>query len=147
MATITVIDAQGGGVGKSLVRMLKQAAPQVKIIAAGTNALATAAMLKAGADVGATGENAVVYNIRRAQILLAPMGIMLANAMHGEITATMSVAFGESDAKKILVPVKQDHVYIAGLLDRPLLANLEDAVNKALAYAGQPEAAGANADG
>jgi hypothetical protein len=131
---ITVLDAQGGGMGRNLVRMLKERLPGVRIIAAGTNALATAAMLKAGADIGATGENAIKFNCANAKIIIAPIGMIIANSMYGEITQEMAGALSNSPAKKILVPVKQSHVHIVGLIDRPLMQNMEEAVGAAQAY-------------
>lgn len=131
---ITVLDAQGGGMGRNLVRMLKERLPQVRIIAAGTNALATAAMLKAGADIGATGENAIIYNCANARIIIAPIGMMIANSMYGEITQGMASALSNSPAKKILVPVRQSHVHIVGLSERPLVQNMEEAVEAARSY-------------
>ena len=132
MKSSTVIDAQGGGVGKMLVRLVRAALPQAQIIAVGTNALATSAMLRAGADVGATGENAVAVGCKNAQVLLAPIGLAFADSMYGEITAKMSLAFAKSQAKKILVPMKQCGVVIAGMPDWPLAQFLEDAVAKAV---------------
>ena len=131
---ITVIDAQGGGMGKSIVRLLKEQMPNVKIIAAGTNALATTAMLKSGADIGATGENAVIYNCENADIIIAPIGLMIPNAMYGEISESMALAFGKSRAKKILIPVRQEHIYIAGMAERTLLQNMEEAAAQAKRY-------------
>ena len=131
---ITVIDAQGGGMGKNLVKLLKDRMPGIRIIAAGTNALATAAMLKAGADIGATGENAVIYNCENADIIIAPIGLMIPNAMYGEISEAMSLAFGKSRAKKILIPVRQEHVYIAGVTERTMVQNMEEAAAQARLY-------------
>ena len=95
---VIVIDAQGGGVGKQLIEQLKRALPEQKITAVGTNALATAAMLRAGADQGATGENAVRVCAAQADLILGPMGLVLCDAMLGEITPAMAVAVGASSA-------------------------------------------------
>ena len=78
---LLVIDAQGGGLGRQLVTMVKRAMPQLTVIAVGTNATATGAMLKAGADQAATGENAVIVAARRADIIAGPIGIVIADAM------------------------------------------------------------------
>ncbi len=129
-----MIDAQGGGVGRGIIRIIKEKMPQIKIIAAGTNALATSAMLKAGADIGATGENAVLYACENADIIIAPIGLMIPDAMYGEITPAMALAFGKSRAKKILVPVKQGHVEIAGLDVKPLAQSIEEAAGLLLRY-------------
>lgn len=102
---ILVIDAQGGGIGKSAVASLKSAFPEAEVIAVGTNTIATSAMLKAGADHAATGENAVVVCSRDADFIVGPVGIVIADAMYGEITPKMAVAVGQSKADRILIPV------------------------------------------
>ena len=101
---VLVIDAQGGGVGRQLISAIKQALPGVSVTAVGTNGAATAAMLKAGADRAATGENAVVVACRRAHVILGPVGIVIADSMLGEVTPRMAAAVGQSDAKRILIP-------------------------------------------
>ncbi len=110
---VAVVDGQGGGLGKSLVERLRREFPQLHIRALGTNALATSAMLKAGADEGATGENAIVYNAPRAAIILGPVPILMPNGILGEITPKMAEAIGSSDALKILIPVNRCQVRIA----------------------------------
>ena len=112
---VIVIDAQGGGVGKQLIEQLKRALPEQKITAVGTNALATAAMLRAGADQGATGENAVRVCAAQADLILGPMGLVLCDAMLGEITAEMALAVGRSPAHKILVPMSRCQLTVAGV--------------------------------
>lgn len=102
---VVVVDGQGGGLGRMLVSKLKARLPEQPLIAVGTNALATSAMLRAGADMGATGENAVRYNCMQADLLLAPSGIGIANAMLGEISPAMAQAAQESPAKKLLLPM------------------------------------------
>ena len=111
---VMIVDGQGGGMGKALVEQLKQLCPLQPLLAIGTNALATAAMLRAGADQGATGENAVVVNAAKADLILGPMGIVLCDALLGEITAPMACAIGRSEAYKILIPVSRCQVTIAG---------------------------------
>jgi len=128
---IVVIDGQGGGIGKAVCQELKRRHPDTPIIAAGTNALATAAMLKAGADQGATGENAVKVCARDADIILGPMGIVLADAMLGEITLDMAAAVAQSRAHKILIPVKRCQVTVAGMQDLPMTNYVELAVDEA----------------
>jgi len=102
---ILVIDAQGGGIGKSAVAALKSAFTETEIIAVGTNTVATSAMLKAGADHAATGENAVVVCSKDADFIVGPIGIVIADSMYGEITPKMAVAIGQSKADRILIPI------------------------------------------
>lgn len=129
MTRIVVIDGQGGGIGKALVEQLRDALPESEIVAAGTNSLATTAMLKAGASMGATGENAVLYNCAHADIIVGPLGIVLANAMLGEITPRMAAAAADSNAQLVLVPVFKCRSHIAGLAEKPLAQYIEDAVH------------------
>ena len=112
---VVVMDAQGGGIGRALVAGLKEALPSQPVIAVGTNALATSAMLKAGADQGATGENAIAVCARDADLILAPIGMVLCDAMLGEVTEKMALAIGRSPAHKILIPVSRCQTTVAGL--------------------------------
>ena len=114
---ILVIDAQGGGIGKQIVSALKKRYPEQYITAVGTNSLATSAMLKAGADVAANGENTVIVCSRKADVIVGPVGIVIADALLGEITAAMATAVGRSTAKRILVPVNHCDNYIVGVTD------------------------------
>ncbi len=111
---ILVIDAQGGGIGRQLVLSVKQALPDVEILAVGTNAAATAAMLKAGASSAATGENAVIVCSRKADIIAGPIGIVIADSMLGEITPKMALAVAQSSAKRVLIPFSHCDNIIAG---------------------------------
>ena len=104
---IMVMDGQGGGVGRSLLEALKERFPEAELIAVGTNATATANMMKSGVTSGATGENAVVYNSKRADVIVGPVGIVMADAMLGEITPTMAAAVASNDAKLILIPMSK----------------------------------------
>ena len=112
--TILVIDAQGGGIGRQLVLSVKQALPDAEILAVGTNAAATAAMLKAGASSAATGENAVVVCSRKADIIVGPIGIVIADSMLGEITPEMALAVAGSNARRVLIPFSHCDTIIAG---------------------------------
>ena len=114
---ILVMDAQGGGIGKQVVTAVRTRFPDVTITAVGTNAAATTAMLRAGADEGATGENAAVVCCRRADVIIGPVGIVIADAMLGEVTPRMAVAVGQSAAKRILNPVNHCTNFIAGVAD------------------------------
>lgn len=131
---IVVMDAQGGGIGRMLVEQLKAALPDQPLTAVGTNALATAAMLKAGADQGATGENAVRVTAAGADLILGPIGLVLCDAMLGEITGTMACAVGSSRAKKILVPMNRCQVSVAGSVRQTMAEAVADAVAQAVRF-------------
>lgn len=111
---IIVIDGQGGKMGKSIIEQLKKIHPAMEVIAIGTNSIATAAMLKAGADLGATGENPAIVNSRDADIIIGPIGIVIANSLLGEITPAMAEAVGSSSAHKILIPVNRCNHHVIG---------------------------------
>ena len=125
---ILVIDAQGGGLGKQLVTLIKKDNPDCHIMAVGTNTVATAAMLKAGADEAATGENSVVVASRKADIIIGPIGIVIADSMLGEITPKMALSVAESAAKRILIPFANCDNYIAGISEFNTGRLVEDAV-------------------
>jgi len=127
---ILVMDGQGGGIGKALVEGLRQTLPEIDITAVGTNVAATSAMLRAGANRAATGENAAVYNMKNADAVLGPIGILVGNGLLGEVTPRMAAALGECDALKILVPVHKCHVEIAGMPDLPVGQMVAAAVEK-----------------
>ena len=127
---ILVIDAQGGGIGKQIVSALKKRYPEQYITAVGTNSLATSVMLKAGADVSATGENPVIVCSRKADVIIGPVGIVIADALLGEITAAMAVAVGQSPAKRILVPVNHCDNYIVGVTDLSMAKLIEGVVTE-----------------
>ena len=114
---ILVIDAQGGGIGRQLVSAIKQNTPGTVITAVGTNSAATAAMIKAGADNAATGENAVIVGCRNADVIIGPIGIVIADSLFGEITPAMAVAVGQSSAKRILIPVNHCDNMVVGVSD------------------------------
>jgi hypothetical protein len=114
---LLVIDAQGGGIGKQVVAAVKKQLPELVITAIGTNSLATSSMLKAGADHAATGENAVVVGCRTADIIVGPVGIVIADSLLGEITPKMATAVGQSNAKRILIPINHCNNIIVGVED------------------------------
>lgn len=123
---ILVIDAQGGGIGKLVVAAVKHSFPQAEITAVGTNSTATGTMLKAGADHAATGENAVVVGCRRADVIIGPVGIVIADALYGEITPAMALAVGQSRAKRLLIPVNHCDNIIVGVADLSLGKLIEE---------------------
>ncbi len=122
MQQICVIDGQGGGIGSIIIKKLNVAfyIADVEITALGANAIATAQMLKARANRGASGENAIIRTVRYADIIIGPIGIIMAHAMMGEITPKMAEAIASCPAKKILLPLSQENVVIAGLNSLPL---------------------------
>ena len=129
MKNILVIDAQGGGMGKQLISEIRKRQLDVHITAVGTNSAATAQLIKAGADCGATGENPVIVNSKNADYILGPIGIIAADSMLGEITPKMSKAVGKSSAKKILIPVNSCGIYVAGVANQSVKINIENAVD------------------
>ena len=114
---VVIIDGQGGKIGSMLVGRLKAESNQHEIYAIGTNSIATSAMMKAGADFGATGENPAVVNCRNADIIVGPIGIVVADSLVGEITPAMAVAIGQSNAQKVLLPINRCNNYIVGARD------------------------------
>ena len=131
MKRALVIDGQGGGMGAMLVKKLREALPECEIVAVGTNSLATAAMLRAGATCGATGENPVVRNAMDADVILGPIGIVVADAILGEVTEKMAAAVGSSRAPKLLIPVNTCSVRNVGASDAPLSVLTDEAVKRA----------------
>lgn len=126
---IAVIDGQGGGIGRAIVDRLRASlGEEIQIIALGTNALATAAMLKAGANEGATGENAIVVNVENVDIIVGSIAILAVNAMTGELTRRMAAAIGKSRAKKVLIPLNKNNIMVAGVTNKPLPHYIEDAI-------------------
>ncbi len=132
-----IVDGQGGGIGAQLARMLAKELPAGwELIAVGTNVMATGAMLRAGAAQGATGENAVVYNAARADLILGPIGMILANGILGEVSPAMAAAVSGSPAVKILIPTSTCGVYVAGTEELRLEDYLRLAVDQARAVMG-----------
>lgn len=127
---VMVMDGQGGGIGKALVEELHTRHPQIEIVAVGTNATATANMMKGGTTLGATGENAVVFNSRKSDAIVGPIGIVMANAMLGEITPKMAEAVSTSNAKLYLIPMNRCHANIIGIENRRLSEYIEEAVKR-----------------
>lgn len=139
---ILVIDGMGGGIGKAVVGQIKGALPACEITAVGTNSAATSAMLKAGADYSATGENAVAYNCVKADLIIGPLGIAFANSMHGEISEKMALAVTSADAEKLLLPVSKCNATILGVRDAAvghLLAEMVELIRRMLGEQGAGE--------
>ena len=126
---ILVVDGQGGGLGRLLVRELKGAFPQAEIAAVGTNSTAANAMMKAGADFAATGENAVVVNCRHADIIVGAVGMVIADSMWGEITPRMAQAVGQSDARRVLIPINLCSNLVVGVSEMSMSKLVQAAVD------------------
>ena len=127
---IVVVDGQGGRLGKLLVEGIKARLPQAQVYALGTNSIATATMLKAGADFGATGENPVIRGVMDADAVLGPVGIVVAHAILGEVTPAMAEAVGGCRARKFRVPMNSCGVVVAGVKDQPLPVYVSQAVEQ-----------------
>lgn len=133
MKQICVIDGQGGGIGSAIIKQLKELfVEKVEIIALGTNAIATAQMLKAKANRGASGENAVVQTVPCVNIIIGPVGIIIAHAMMGEVTPNIAEAIAKSPAKKLLLPISQENIDIVGMASVPLPHLIEKLVKNNL---------------
>lgn len=131
---LLVVDAQGGGIGKQVVAAVKKQIPQIEITAVGTNSTATSVMLKAGADHAATGENAVIVGCRNADIIVGPIGIVIADSLYGEITPAMATAIGQSSARRILIPMNHCDNVIVGVDDLSIGRLLTSVLEKVREY-------------
>lgn len=130
---VCVIDGQGGGIGSAIIKKLREVFDEsVEIIALGTNAIATAQMLKARANRGASGENAIVRTVSQADLIVAPIGIVMAHAMMGEVTPRIAEAVAACPARKLLIPLTQENVEIVGLSPAPLPALIETLIEEHL---------------
>ena len=130
---ICVIDGQGGGIGAAIIKRLKEVYGEAhEVVALGTNAVATAQMMKARANRGASGENAIVRTVATADVILGPLSIVLANSMMGELTPKMAEAIASAPAPKLLLPLTQENVEIAGLAPEPLPHLVEKIVSDRL---------------
>lgn len=127
---ILVIDGQGGQLGSQIVKELLAKFSDISITAVGTNAVATASMLKAGASKAATGENPVIVACRKADIIIGPIGIVIADSLMGEVTPAMAVAVGQSNAARILIPVNKCENMVAGISNLPTSVLIQDAISK-----------------
>lgn len=126
---VLIIDGQGGGLGRQLVTAVKEYDQSIEVLAVGTNSAATNAMLKAGADQAATGENSVVVASERVDVIMGPVGIVIADSMLGEITPRIAVAVGQSRAKRILIPVNLCDNIVVGVSDVSMGRNVQNAID------------------
>jgi hypothetical protein len=127
---ILVIDGQGGRLGKQLVEAIRRKFADAEILAVGTNSAATATMLKAGADEAATGENPVVVGCRRADFIVGPLGIVIADSLLGEVTPRMATAISQSAATRVLIPMNMCDNLIAGVTAQTVNELIDDAIAK-----------------
>ena len=127
---ITIIDGQGGQIGAQLVKEITAKFPDVNLTAIGTNAVATAAMLKAGANNAATGENSVVVACRKSDVIIGPIGIVIADSLLGEVTEKMALAVSRADAVRILIPLNKCENLVAGVSDLSAKALISDVLSK-----------------
>jgi hypothetical protein len=134
---VMVMDGQGGGIGSAVIKALRIAVKEdVEILALGTNSVATATMMKAGANRGATGENAIVQTSPKADVIVGPLAVLMAHAMMGEVTPRMAEAVSMSKARKIMIPLTQEKVALVGIKADPLPHLVEEAVKLVKEMAG-----------
>jgi NAD(P)-dependent dehydrogenase (short-subunit alcohol dehydrogenase family) len=132
---VCVIDGQGGGIGAAIIKKLKEKFEEkIEVIALGTNAIATAQMLKARANKGASGSNAIVHTVKKADVIIGPLGIIMPHAMMGEVTPLMAEAVCSADAKKILLPLTQENIEIVGVSGLPLPQLVDELLDKHLSF-------------
>lgn len=126
---ILVVDGQGGGIGKSIVEAIRKDVPDAFVIAVGTNSAATNNMKKAGAHAIATGENAIIYNAKNADLIVGPIGIVFGNSMYGEISPAMAQAISCSEAQKYFIPVSQCSGHVLGIETKTIQEYIQDFIN------------------
>lgn len=126
---ITVIDGQGGRVGSSIIKALRENSISAEIFAIGTNSIATSTMMKAGANFGATGENPVIVASKDSDIIVGPIGIVVADSLFGEVTPQMAVAIGQSNAHKVLLPVSKCRIHTIYNKDKSTAEIIKDAID------------------
>lgn len=132
---VCVIDGQGGGIGSTIIKKLKDRfEEQIQVIALGTNAIATAQMLKAKANKGASGSNAIVQTVQQADVIIGPVGIIIPHAMMGEVTPLMAEAVSVAKGKKILLPLTQENLEIVGVSGLPLPQLVDELLDKHLFF-------------
>jgi hypothetical protein len=130
MKIICVIDGQGGGIGSTIIKKIKELYGEtLEVVALGTNAIATAQMLKAGANRGASGDNAIIQTTKNVDVILGPIGIIFAHAMMGEVTPAIAEAVAVSPAAKFLLPLTQENVTVVGVARLPLPHLIEELID------------------
>ena len=135
MKKVCVIDGQGGGIGSAIIKKIKETfGESIEVIALGTNAIATAQMIKARANRGASGENSIVQTVQQVDVIIGPIGIIMAHAMLGEVTPAMAEAIARSSAKKILLPLSQENIEIAGVENIPLPRLIDALIEQNLSF-------------
>jgi len=135
MKKICIIDGQGGGIGSAVIKRIKERfGESIEVIALGTNAIATAQMLKARANKGASGSNAIVQTVKKADVIIGPLGIIMAHAMMGEVTPEMAEAVCLSQAKKVLLPLTQENIAIVGGTGLPLPLLVDELIESHLSF-------------
>ncbi|MBU8909818.1 MAG: DUF3842 family protein [Desulfobacterales bacterium] len=132
---VCVIDGQGGGIGSAIIKKLKgRFEERIEVLALGTNAIATAQMLKAKANKGASGSNAIIQTVKKADVIIGPVGIIMPHAMMGEVTLLMAEAVCSSEAKKILLPLTLENLEIVGVSGLPLPQLVDELLDKHLFF-------------
>jgi NAD(P)-dependent dehydrogenase (short-subunit alcohol dehydrogenase family) len=132
---VCIIDGQGGGIGSAVIKRIKERYGEtIEVIALGTNAIATAQMLKARANKGASGSNAIVQTVKKADVIIGPLGIIMAHAMMGEVTPEMAEAVCLSEAKKVLLPLTQENIAIVGVAGLPLPLLVDELIESHLSF-------------
>jgi len=133
MKRICIIDGQGGGIGSVIIKQLRETFDAaIEIVALGTNAIATAQMLKARANRGASGSNAIIQTVKQVDVIIGPIGIIMAQSMMGEVTPAIAEAVSSSPAKKILIPLSRENIEIVGTIPTPLPQLIETMIQKNL---------------
>jgi len=127
---VLIIDGQGGRLGRQITEAVRERYPSLLITAVGTNSTATASMLKGGAHEAATGENAVIVSCRKADVIIGPLGIVIADSLLGEVSPAMALAVAQSSASRILIPMNRCENIVAGIQNQTVSALIEDAVEK-----------------
>ena len=129
MKKIVVIDGQGGKIGAQLIDAIRERCEDAEIVAVGTNSIATSNMLRSGPDAAATGENPVIVACRDADVIAGPIGIVIADALYGEVTPAMALAVGQSRADRVLIPVNKCGSVVVGVGDVPMAALIREAAD------------------